>query len=393
MVSSSKSVARPKGRRLEPIEAFEVTPWRALALFRLTTVAYSVVLNAHNASGYQRPAGAWAVSAVMIAWTGLAIAGYERSRLRAWPLLLVDLGVTAACVLATRPVVGPEQLARGMATLTITWMACPVLAVAVIKGVRWGIAAAVFIGGCDLAVRGVITQSSVTASVIMIMAAAALGYLGNIATRAQERLRQLAAVEAAHAERDRLARGIHDSVLQVLALVQRRGEELGGEAAELGRLAGDQEVALRALVGPGARRSAGPAGMADLCELVASLASARVTISTPATNVWLPAPVAYELFAAVTAAVENVRQHCPDGARTWVLVEDEGDAVTVTVRDDGPGIAPGRLDQAASQGRLGVAQSIRGRLADLGGEAVIGSRPGQGTEVELRVRRGDSVTR
>ncbi len=54
-------------------------------------------------------------------------------------------------------------------------------------------------------------------------------------------------------------------------------------------------------------------------------------------------------------------------ASAWLLVEDEPDAVTVTVRDDGPGIAPGRLEQAAAEGRLGVAQSIRGRVEDLGG--------------------------
>ena len=60
----------------------------------------------------------------------------------------------------------------------------------------------------------------------------------------------------------------------------------------------------------------------------------------------------------------------------------------MTLRDDGPGIPPGRLEQAAAQGRLGVAQSIRGRLADLGGVATISvRRPEQGTEVELRVPR------
>ena len=58
-------------------------------------------------------------------------------------------------------------------------------------------------------------------------------------------------VEAASRERERLARDIHDSVLQVLALVQRRGAEAGGAAAELGRLAGQQEAALRALMGGG----------------------------------------------------------------------------------------------------------------------------------------------
>jgi len=70
-----------------------------------------------------------------------------------------------------------------------------------------------------------------------------------------------------------------------------------------------------------------------------------------------------------------------------MLLEDEGSAITLTLRDDGPGIPVGRLEQAAAQGRLGVAQSIRGRLIDLGGAATIASTPGQGTEVELRVPR------
>jgi signal transduction histidine kinase len=59
----------------------------------------------------------------------------------------------------------------------------------------------------------------------------------------------------------------------------------------------------------------------------------------------------------------------------------------VTVRDDGPGIAEGRLVEAASAGRLGVAQSIRGRANDLGGTVDIASRPGEGTEVEIRIPR------
>jgi signal transduction histidine kinase len=70
-----------------------------------------------------------------------------------------------------------------------------------------------------------------------------------------------------------------------------------------------------------------------------------------------------------------------------VLVEDEPDLITVSVRDDGGGFAPERLDEAAERGRLGVAQSIRGRIADLGGTVRITSAPGQGTEVELEVPR------
>ena len=41
--------------------------------------------------------------------------------------------------------------------------------------------------------------------------------------------------------------------------------------------------------------------------------------------------------------------------------------------------------QAAADGRLGVAQSICGRVRDLGGTVEVHSVPGQGTEVELRV--------
>jgi signal transduction histidine kinase len=96
---------------------------------------------------------------------------------------------------------------------------------------------------------------------------------------------------------------------------------------------------------------------------------------------------AEELTAAARAALANVRRHCGAQSRAWVLVEDEPDQVTVTIRDDGPGIPAGRLAEAAADGRLGVSQSIRGRLRDLGGAATIRSTAGEGTEVELRVPR------
>jgi len=61
----------------------------------------------------------------------------------------------------------------------------------------------------------------------------------------------------------------------------------------------------------------------------------------------------------------------------------------VTIRDDGPGMAEGRLAEAAADGRLGVSQAIRGRIRDLGGSADITSGPGAGTEVRLRIPRPD----
>jgi len=94
-----------------------------------------------------------------------------------------------------------------------------------------------------------------------------------------------------------------------------------------------------------------------------------------------------ETTAAVRAAIDNVRRHCGASAKAWVLVDDEGETVTVTVRDDGPGMPTGRLAEAAAEGRLGVSQSMRGRMRDLGGSADISSAPGAGTEVRLRVPR------
>lgn len=193
--------------------------------------------------------------------------------------------------------------------------------------------------------------------------------------------------EAAIAERERIARGIHDSVLQVLALVSSRGRELGGEAAELARLAGEQETALRSLVS-GAPADRPGDGLLDVGGLLEPLGSSRVTVSCPAGAVLLADKPARALAGAAGEALDNVRRHAGADARAWVLVEDDGAMVTVSIRDDGQGFAQGRLAEAAAAGRLGVAQSIVGRLRDVGGKACLTSSPGKGTEVELRVARG-----
>ena len=63
----------------------------------------------------------------------------------------------------------------------------------------------------------------------------------------------------------------------------------------------------------------------------------------------------------------------------------------LSVRDAGPGIDAGRLEQASEQGRLGVAESIRGRIADLHGTATLTTAPGQGVEWEFRVPRNQEA--
>ena len=113
------------------------------------------------------------------------------------------------------------------------------------------------------------------------------------------------------------------------------------------------------------------------------LGSRAVTVSGPAGPVPAPRHVVHELTSVVWACLDNVARHVGADAPAWVLVEQLGGRLVVTVRDEGPGIAPGRLDAARTEGRLGVSESIRGRMRELGGTADVRTAPGQGTEWEL----------
>jgi signal transduction histidine kinase len=361
--------------------------WRAVAVYRIAALVYVTVLVVGNVGDYLRPMLAWPVLALTAAWTVFTTYAYAVPARRRPPLLVADLLVTMGVMASSYWVIGEGSLEDGTPTLAVAWHVAPVIAWAVAGGRRWGITAALAMGATDLVVRNHWDQAAYTGMVLMLLAATAVGYLVAMAQKSQERLERAIQLEATTRERERLARDIHDSVLQVLALVKRRGAGLPGEAGELARLAGEQEAALRTLV---TGRSAPPVdehAEVDLMTLLEPYASATVSIASPADAVRLPSRVATEIAAAVAAALDNVTKHCEPGTKVWVLVEDEPAEVTVSVRDEGCGIPAERLDQAQEQGRLGVAQSIRGRIADLRGTVEITSTPGQGTEVELAVPR------
>jgi len=359
--------------------------WRAVAIFRILTLGYAAVLVIRHHHGYAHPAAGFVVLAVMAAWTAVTVTAYARPRGRNPWLIRTDVAVAGLLVLSTR-LVDPRHIGTGAPTLTVTWVAASVLACAVAGGPVGGLAGAVVMSAAVIAERGALTESTFGSTVLLLIAGGVVGYFVRFGLRAEAALDRAARQDAAVAERERIARGIHDSVLQVLALVSARGRELGGEAAGLARLAGEQESALRTLVsGASARPAAG--GLLDLGSLLEPLGGSRVTVSCPAGAVLLADDAARALAAATREALDNVRRHAGPDARAWVLVEDDGAAVTVSIRDDGNGFAEGRLAEAEAAGRLGVAQSIVGRLRDVGGKACLTSSPGQGTEVELHVPR------
>ncbi len=328
---------------------------------------------------------------VLVAWTAVATWGYAAPARRTPLLLVADLLVGTGLLLASASVLG-----TGMeATVPGFWVMAPLLAWAVHWGWAGGLGAGVVLSVSDVAVRDHLTQANDGNLFLLLVGGPVVGLMSASLKQMADQRDVAERSAAAAAERARLARAVHDGVLQVLALVQRRGAELGGESAELGRLAGEQEAALRALIrrqdavpGPGedAGDAAGAAaGPVDLAADLAPLESGRpVTLAVPGVPVPVPGRVARELVAVVEACLDNVARHVGPAAPAWVLLESLPGRVAVSVRDAGPGIPAGRLDQAAREGRLGVAESIRGRVADLGGTATL-STGSWGTEWELVV--------
>lgn len=359
--------------------------WRGLVGYRVLAYGYACALGVTGWSEYRRPEVAAGVLLAVGGWTAYSTYGYLRSPSRR--LVLVDLLVTVAAVAATVVVETPQRIAAGVPVLSTVWSAGSPVAAALTSGAVVGVLAALVVQGVVVAVRGLGTNE-LTDLLLLVATTAAVGYAGTVMRRSAAELRTAIELRAALTERERLARTIHDGVLQVLAQVHRRGRAAGGPAAELGELAGEQELALRTLIST-APPVAQPAGHTDLTAALAVLATPTVTVSGPGLPVVLPRHEVDELVAAVRAALANVITHVGPGAPAWVLLEDLGDRVAVSVRDDGPGIPTGRLAAAEADGRLGVASSIRGRLADLGGTAVCDTAPGQGTEwtFELPVRR------
>jgi signal transduction histidine kinase len=386
--------------------------WRALTGYRVLTMLYAVGLFLTAYSRFRRPGLAIGYFVVLVVWTLATlpkVAGAVHCTKR---FLAADLTIALGGILLTPLADTHQRVVEDGPTLPSIWTAGSVLAYAIKGGWRWAAFASTLVAAANLVERGAPTRDTVHNVVLVWVASIAIGYVVEVARASERTLARALEIEAATRERERLARDIHDGVLQVLAMVQRRGTALGGEAAELGRLAGEQEVALRSLVtggpspvsrlsedaaegalvrlvqepddGPGDGAD-DPREPVDLRPLLAPYAGARVTLSEPGAPVPLAPTAAREVAAAVGAPLDNVRLHAGEGARAWTLVEDEPDEIVVTVRDDGPGIPEGRLAQAEGEGRLGVAQSIRGRLRDLGGTAELLSVPGQGTEVELKL--------
>lgn len=359
--------------------------WRGVGVFRPLAWLYAAYSAFARHQDMARPWLAWVVLGVLGAWT----VGMVLYRTRTTWVVGVELALACAAVLSTRLVDTPEVIVGGAKTLPAFWPAAAVVGWAVLRGWRGGMLAAFLVGMADVLEIGVATENTINNIVLLVLLGGCIGYCADLSRDGHEALSEALRVQAEVRERDRLARTVHDGVLQTLSYIHRRGVDMGGESRELGSMAGDQERLLRALVSnvSAPHLDAVVGAEVDLRLLLGRYAEGVVNVIPPAEPVLMARKVADELAAAVSAALDNVRRHAGADAQAWVLIEDRGTDVTVTIRDNGVGVLADRLAEAAADGRMGVANSIRGRMSDLGGTAVIDSRPGAGTCLELTVSK------
>lgn len=181
-------------------------------------------------------------------------------------------------------------------------------------------------------------------------------------------------------ERADVAAHLHDSVLQTLALVQRRADD----PREVVRLARMQERELRAwLLGGDAPAANTSSSLGAALEESAAGVETETRVPVEVVRVRDCGIDGTEpLLLAAREAMFNAARH--SGAPTVsVYLEVEADNATIFVRDRGKGFDV----DAVPADRGGISYSITGRMARAGGSAAIRSTVGEGTEIELRLPR------
>jgi signal transduction histidine kinase len=377
----------------------------AILALRWVTLALMAVMAAATGD-LRRPLLAGFAIAVTTAWTvWLTVARPRPTAL----VLGADLALAVGLNLASGVVVGEGQLVGAHPFFASAYPVAVAAFWGATAGFRAGLAAGAVLGaslvGAHL-INGVDVLDETTPRLLsvasgalnFVLAGGAVGLVAQLLQRSAAQVRRateetmLARERAARlAERESLARQIHDSVLQSLAMVHKRGRELaeagpvpGTEVRRLAEMAAGQERALRALVLRSPPEA--PGGTASLRAGLEELARGEpaLPLLVSATGpIWLPLHQVTELTAAVRQALDNVARHAA-ATQVAVFAEEDGEEVLVTVRDDGRGFT---YDEArlAADGKIGILKSIKGRVEQLGGGVRLHSAAGAGTEIELRV--------
>lgn len=377
----------------------------AVRLFRWAALAWMVALAATVPGGFERPEVAWAAIGAAGAWSAWAtVPNQERRAAALWFELALAFGL-----IVVSGYVAPEGAVTERPFFATAWPAAAVAAWGVARGPVAGAAAALPLGAALMLsriVNGVAVdsleatqvQAIANGTVMFILAGSAVGLVSRLLERSaleqhallEETMRALERTTRLE-ERERLGRAIHDSVLQSLAMVHKRGRELAadgdvppGQVAELAEMAAKQEAELRALIVREPEDDS-PSGSVLLREEIERVAreTGKVPVTVSSTGpTRVRAQLGEEIVAAVRQALENLARHA-DATRATVFVDAANDILSITVKDDGKGFVYDEEELRAA-GKLGLLQSMKGRIEGLGGQMFVASSD-RGTEVEFRV--------
>lgn len=379
---------RPKPRRQRRQErgehALVASLLRTLSVFRLAALLWACIGVALSTSELEHPEFAYALLALMIVVTGVLTPLPGRG-----PLLDPQSIVTVVFELAIGVIVlvgdGLVYSDARPQSLPWSWPAAGVMAAGIMFGTRAGLVAAIVTG-----------MASLTSEVLLlgrdsgfVGAFSKLGLwilAGTLAGYIVARLRRAEAEISVVRAREEVARELHDGVLQTLAVIQRRSTD-----TELAGLARDQEHDLRGfLAGSPTATLAFEPKMHDLAarhERLYSTCKVGVVVALDLPD--MDEDTVDAVAGAVGEALTNAGKHGEATAITIYaepadesfmdLPEEASSArAFISVKDNGSG-----FDAEQSVERIGLARSIRGRMADAGGHARVTSAPGRGTEVEL----------
>jgi signal transduction histidine kinase len=313
----------------------------------------------------------------------------------AWSMVSVGWSTSAADRLISRPTVAIDALLGSTALVATAFTGAGaltysgglpliVVAIASIRGRREAWAAAALMAVTTLAVRPGGVGDAIGSIVLYAAGAAIFTWVVRVLRlsdrsrrSAEDRRRTAEQARARAEERVDISRHLHDSVLQTLALIQRRADS----PAEVTVLARKQERELREwLFGSKAAAGSFQSALTEIAAEVEGRYSLPVEVVVSGDT-----PMTESVAALVAAAGEAMSNAAAHSTADVISVFGEvTDAMcSVFVRDRGKGFDP----ESVPRDRVGVRESIVGRVAGRGGSAVVRSESGWGTEWKLEVPR------
>lgn len=186
-----------------------------------------------------------------------------------------------------------------------------------------------------------------------------------------------AAIAARFEERTRQYRALHDTVLSTLSLIARGG--IDHRTSEVQQRCANEADFLRGLISASVDTIPTTLGTA-LAKVGHEPAAFGLRVHQQFDNLPenIPEPIMLTLMSAAREGLNNVVKHAQVSEAWLSATANDAGVITLTIADSGVG-----FDPATVTAGMGLSQSLRGRIGEIGGRVSIDSAHGEGTTVEV----------